>query len=247
MKKRYILLVPVGGLANRMKAIDSAIKLSRKTNSELHIIWFKDRGLNCRFDQLFEPIDLPNVKVTEATWSDYLLYDRPRQKNIFIPRLFQKATFDNCIYEKQALHLFYENFDFYDWAKNRKVYIASFVYFYSPEDENDRFSVFRPLASILQEIDTRCSLFGTNTVGVHILRTDNALSIAQSPTRLFIERLKKEQERLAKEIARCQGMLSNPNFVNKAPEAKVNAEKEKLQKYEEMMEKVKTQLTQMDK
>ena len=51
MKKRYILLVPVGGLANRMKAIDSAIKLSRKTNSELHIIWFKDRGLNCRFDQ----------------------------------------------------------------------------------------------------------------------------------------------------------------------------------------------------
>ena len=62
-----------------------------------------------------------------------------------------------------------------------------------------------------------------------------------------IKRLKKEQERLAKEIARCQGMLSNPNFVNKAPEAKVNAEKEKLQKYEEMMEKVKTQLTQMDK
>ena len=29
--------------------------------------------------------------------------------------------------------------------------------------------------------------------------------------------------------------------------AKVDAEKEKLQKYEEMMEKVKTQLTQMDK
>ena len=62
-----------------------------------------------------------------------------------------------------------------------------------------------------------------------------------------MERLKKEQDRLTKEIARCQGMLSNPNFVNKAPEAKVNAEKEKLQKYEEMMEKVKTQLTQMDK
>ena len=62
-----------------------------------------------------------------------------------------------------------------------------------------------------------------------------------------MERLKKEQDRLAKEIARCQGMLSNPNFVNKAPEAKVNAEKEKLQKYEEMMEKVNTQLKQMDK
>ena len=61
-----------------------------------------------------------------------------------------------------------------------------------------------------------------------------------------MERLKKEQERLTKEIARCQGMLNNPNFVNKAPEAKVNAEKEKLQKYEEMMEKVNVQLKQME-
>ena len=33
---------------------------------------------------------------------------------------------------------------------------------------------------------------------------------------------------------------------NKAPEAKVNAEKEKLQKYEEMMEKVNVQLKQME-
>lgn len=92
MKKRYILLVPVGGLANRMKAIDSAIKLSRKTNSELHIIWFKDRGLNCRFDQLFEPIDLPNVKITEATWSDYLLYDRPPAEKYFHSPSFSKGN-----------------------------------------------------------------------------------------------------------------------------------------------------------
>ena len=62
-----------------------------------------------------------------------------------------------------------------------------------------------------------------------------------------IERLKKEQERLKKEIARCEGMLNNPNFVNKAPAAKVEAEKEKLQKYEGMMEKVNLQLKQMDK
>lgn len=62
-----------------------------------------------------------------------------------------------------------------------------------------------------------------------------------------LERLKKEQERLKKEIARCSGMLGNPNFVNKAPAAKVEEEKEKLQKYEEMMEKVNMQLKQMDK
>jgi valyl-tRNA synthetase len=40
-------------------------------------------------------------------------------------------------------------------------------------------------------------------------------------------------------------MLNNPNFVNKAPAAKVDAEKEKLHKYQEMLEKVTVQLAQM--
>ena len=53
-----------------------------------------------------------------------------------------------------------------------------------------------------------------------------------------LERLGKEKTRLEGEIKRGEGMLSNPNFVNKAPEAKVNAEKEKLAKYKETYEQV---------
>ena len=48
-----------------------------------------------------------------------------------------------------------------------------------------------------------------------------------------LERLGKEKTRLEGEIKRGEGMLANPNFVEKAPEAKVNAEKEKLAKYKE--------------
>ena len=100
--------------------------------------------------------------------------------------------------------------------------------------------------------------------GIHVQETkdgvgDDAVSVVVSDAVVYlpledlvdrekeIERLKKEQERLKKEIARCEGMLNNPNFVNKAPAAKVEAEKEKLQKYEGMMEKVNLQLKQMDK
>ena len=57
-----------------------------------------------------------------------------------------------------------------------------------------------------------------------------------------IERLTKEKEKLGKEIARCTGMLGNPNFVNKAPEAKIAAEKEKLEKYTNMLEQVEERL-----
>ena len=62
-----------------------------------------------------------------------------------------------------------------------------------------------------------------------------------------IERLKKEEARLTKEIARSNGMLGNPNFVQKAPEAKVQAERDKLADYQQMMEQVRTRLEQLSK
>ena len=55
-------------------------------------------------------------------------------------------------------------------------------------------------------------------------------------------RLEAEEERLLKEIARAEGMLSNKKFVEKAPEAKVNEEKEKLAKYEKMLLSVRKEL-----
>ena len=49
-------------------------------------------------------------------------------------------------------------------------------------------------------------------------------------------KLEAEKTRLEAEVARSTKMLSNPGFVNKAPEAKVQEEKEKMQKYKEMLE-----------
>ena len=57
-----------------------------------------------------------------------------------------------------------------------------------------------------------------------------------------LERLKKEEEKLTKEIARAKGMLSNECFVSKAPEAKVQEEKEKLEKYTQMLAQVQERL-----
>ncbi len=62
-----------------------------------------------------------------------------------------------------------------------------------------------------------------------------------------IAKLEKEVKRLASEIARGEGMLSNPNFVNKAPKAKVDAESEKLENYRRQYEIVKDELDEMKK
>ena len=62
-----------------------------------------------------------------------------------------------------------------------------------------------------------------------------------------IERLEKEEARLVKELARVNGMLSNEKFISKAPEAKINEEKAKLEKYTQMMEQVKERLEALRK
>ena len=57
-----------------------------------------------------------------------------------------------------------------------------------------------------------------------------------------IARLTAESEKMDKEIKRASGMLNNPKFVSKAPAAKVQAEKDKLAKYEEMKKRISEQL-----
>ena len=62
-----------------------------------------------------------------------------------------------------------------------------------------------------------------------------------------VERLSKEQKKLQGEIKRCEGMLNNPNFVGKAPAAKIEEEKAKLEKYKGMLATVEERLAQLNK
>lgn len=62
-----------------------------------------------------------------------------------------------------------------------------------------------------------------------------------------LERLKKEEERLTKELARVNGMLNNEKFMSKAPQSKVDEEREKLAKYTQMMAQVKEHLAALTK
>ena len=83
---------------------------------------------------------------------------------------------------------------------------------------------------------------------------ENAISILKDGIELYIpleqlvdmeeerQRLADEITRLEGEVARCEKMLSNPGFVNKAPEAKVQEEKNKLANYTELLNKAKERL-----
>ena len=62
-----------------------------------------------------------------------------------------------------------------------------------------------------------------------------------------LDRLEKEQQRLKKEIARSNGMLNNEKFVSRAPAAKVQEERDKLENYTNMLNQVEERLEQLRK
>ena len=86
---------------------------------------------------------------------------------------------------------------------------------------------------------------------------DNAIGIIKGGIELYIpfeglvdieeekKRLENEKNKLIAEVERGEKMLSNPGFINKAPESKINEEKEKLKKYKEMLETVNERLMKM--
>lgn len=79
---------------------------------------------------------------------------------------------------------------------------------------------------------------------------EDAISILEDGIELYIpfeglvdmeqerKRLEEEKKRLKSEVARCEKMLSNPGFMNKAPQSKIEEEQAKLQKYKEMLAKL---------
>lgn len=62
-----------------------------------------------------------------------------------------------------------------------------------------------------------------------------------------IKKLEGELKKLEGELLRSNNMLNNPNFVNKAPEAKIQAERDKKAMYEEKYNEVKAHLASIKK
>lgn len=97
----------------------------------------------------------------------------------------------------------------------------------------------------------------TLEIGVSIEAPGQTMSAVVSGAELFlplaglinveeeIARLQKELEKWAKEVKLVTGKLSNEKFVSKAPEALVNAEREKLADYEEKYTTVEKRLAEL--
>ena len=104
--------------------------------------------------------------------------------------------------------------------------------------------------SLFEGYDAYLSRFTFASEIIHTANSDSkGTKFVYDNVNLYVEDNITDEEKNAKkakdiafleaEIARCEGMLNNPNFVNRAPEAKVNAEREKLAKFKEQLANLK--------
>lgn len=185
-RKTYTL-IPIGGLANRFYAITSAIAFCRDQQAELRVIWFKDWGMGADFHSLFTcSKQVSGVEIIDARLSDFR-FERPRRKNLWIPTLFQQASFDIRLYEQDVYDL---GEQFVDTLKDaQRGYFVQFRPFYK---KGGTISDLRPVRPLQERISERINDFAPHTVGVHIRRSDNAGAIQKSPLDLFIEKMRIE-------------------------------------------------------
>lgn len=187
---KELTLVPIGGLGNRMLAITSSINYCLRKDFNLKILWFRDWGMGANFQDLFNISDsLNNVKVIDAKWYHYI-YDRPRKRNLWLPGIIQRCLFDNLIYEKRI----YDNGGSGPIPKWLDESVNPYlVYWGEIPGYECLFDMLEPSKPNLQKIDERIScLKKGKTIGVHIRRTDNIVSIKNSPLSLFIKKMEKE-------------------------------------------------------
>lgn len=183
--KPSITLVPIGGLANRLRAILSTRMLAMQHNCDFKVVWPCNQSLNCPAQRLIRT-DVLDFELTDKQGWAILPFTYPRKRNAFIPSLFQHLRYDSLIYEqndssaeeihKGILHALLEN--------RHKLLVMTGLEIYPIQPEIIQ-QYIQPSPEIAASIETTRQHHPKLSVGLHIRRTDNTISIAQSPLSLF--------------------------------------------------------------
>jgi len=181
-----------GGLGNRIRSIDSLLAITSPIKREFNVIWERTHILNCKFNDLFVLPDYVNV--IEKASSDSLMEMKAvngYRKMMKLLGIKIPFGYDKYIFEDELQKMKNENYDFSNLLNYRSVFIETQHRFYSNGHD---FELFTPFVEIENRLKTITKNFSKYTVGIHIRRTDNRLSIENSPLELFISYIRKELE-----------------------------------------------------
>ena len=184
-----LIIEPLGGLCNRLRALDSAIAFAEENSIRLSVVWILGPSCNCRFSdlfmipkkvcKLFEPVVGPLefllrriVDVCCVVLPDYFV-DLWRIKEL------RSELGSDCRGIGDYLRRS---------AGDHSIFLHSYSRFYY-SSSSAPFSSFVPKKPIQDVIDG----YGVeNMIGVHIRRTDNQRSIINAPFEKFVQYMQAE-------------------------------------------------------
>ena len=162
-------------------------------------------------EELYQAIHGENVSICTALWPEKMDCDENSAKHVDVLLEIIKASrelrTENNVKPSKELELQVESFDLSDSDKSILLRMTKLVVVDSIDDE----TIVRPISA-----------------GKISFKMSEVVNKQEE-----LEKIAKELTRLEGEIKRSTNILSNEKFLAKAPEAKVNEEKDKLAKYQE--------------
>lgn len=194
MAKKNILVVnAIGGLGNRIRTIAACNGLAALTNRRLQVIWRNNSDVAADFTDIFMPLP-DEIELRQPGGMEYVLFWQiPRKKNLYLSSLTQHLRFSKTFsdnFDLGRLGSFGENLLKEVKNCNGNILISSGCGAEFGMDKQIR-SLFFPSQNVESLVRKNTEKFNHDTIGVHIRRTDNRLSIDKSPLHLFSEEMRK--------------------------------------------------------
>ncbi len=175
---RVLLLIPFGGLSNRLRALASGLWLKSilKDEYELTVEWEVNDDCACHFEELFVSNKKMDFRYHRALSNNSLI-----QK---IERVWSNKLESSIIDDSQVKILNWDSeIVVKRFEKIKRIEIRTCQEF---GDCSDFFNIFEPLPYLVHRINKYDDHFKLHEhIGMHIRRTDNSASIKLSPIDLF--------------------------------------------------------------
>lgn len=171
----FIICIPGGGLCNRMRTMASIFTLVKKQYDTKPIIlffWMHNQELNASFDSLFEEFPAKVISI---------------KSRLFQHILFRVLFHQHILKIVTGASLYPDGAHFVPYVSKGNE--SLFVFSGSKIVPNEDYSMFKVRSSLQRYLSKEID---SNTIGVHIRRTDNEWSIEESPTELFVKRMEDE-------------------------------------------------------
>ncbi|RZL61577.1 MAG: hypothetical protein EOO93_13120 [Pedobacter sp.] len=185
---KYLIIEPLGGLANRMRAIESAVNYANSHERKLMIVWEKNAFLNADFFDCFRPVN--GAKVIQLDYLGVGIISKVKRRILNVVKWMIKLVYRARYIPDAEIEVLLKDHE-YDLGNvgglmdaiadnSNGIYIKSCYEFYPN------------LTGFLVEIDYKAQQLGNQIlnshrcdIGIHIRRTDHTEAINNSPIDLF--------------------------------------------------------------